>query len=90
MNAQQELHYLRAISYASRASHESHQISCNLLITLCIRATNFLPSVVATACRKIIARIYEENYVNHFGINEDAVDACAYDTCLPEVTKVFS
>jgi len=87
INIAQELAYWRVICIASSSSTEAYDLGRNLLTTLTLVGTNFLPSVLVTAIRKIIHAFpndadAEEEFVNHFKIPEEVIDICVYDIGL--------
>jgi hypothetical protein len=89
INIPHEIDYLRAISLASNACNDSHHMSKNLLMTLKLTVLDFLPSVVVTSVRKIMARIYKETYVNYFKLPEYVVNICVMKI-ISELKKIKS
>jgi len=76
INIAEEMRYLRAVSIESNAGIQSFAMGKCLLTMITITGSDFLPSVVVSAVRKIAAQAHDETYVNYFGIPDDVVAIC--------------
>lgn len=76
INIAQEMSYHREMSTVCEAALNSHQMGKYLLYVLALRGSRFLPSVVISAVRLLMANIYQEKYVNYFEVPENYVNIC--------------
>ena len=73
-----EINYVRIISLASESDLTIHSMSKNLVTTQFLNSSQFLPSVVVTACVAIICQLYNHPYVNLFNVAQDVISLAMY------------
>lgn len=71
-----DLNYLRALSSMCGASQKEHNMSKYLLSIIKVYVQPFLPSVYATAIRKIAAYLEDGKYTNIYKVRDAAVNSC--------------
>ena len=76
VNVPDMLQYLRVISNSSGSTTTSHNTAKGMLYLLSLRSTMFLPSVVVSAVRWLLAIVYNEQYVNAFEVPRNVVTEC--------------
>jgi len=80
INIPQEMSYWRAMCFAVDATTDEYNLGKNLLTTLALTGSNFLPSATVTAVARIVTG--GRGTANHFAIPGNVVDVCVYDISL--------
>jgi hypothetical protein len=71
-----DIEYYRYVSTASKSSLQAHAMGKYLLTIIKLNKQDFIPSVYATAVKKIMTMIFPGDYVNAYQIVEIVVDVC--------------